>query len=304
VDLPRLDVLHWEVMTAPLDGKLTGLAMGRAGAPGAGGVPAQRCVPAARRPGGADRVLAVTDRRAIHVLDGEMSRVLHRVVPDRGYSIDLSPFAGATFLGGDTMAVLATNKSYVLAAGSTPGTDAAREWRHFRATDGGRDRAAGGVASPPYAPGRCTRWPWRYDPAADELITVSVPSPRHRRLVVSRFDRGDLTLSSEFLPRLGPGLAQRDAERGLGEYVVTAADVADGLLYAVSAAYSTILVIDLRRADRHGGLRGARPGGSRGPGRAGRELLVAQGDGRIAALRLPAAGAGAGGGAHAARGLN
>jgi hypothetical protein len=273
VDLPTLEVLRWEEITASLDGKLTGLALRHAGA--IGGVAS----------GDADRVLAVTDRFGIHVLDGAMSRVLHRVVPDRGYSIDLSPLAGVAFLGGDTLAVLATNKSYVLLR-ADPGADAAREWRHFRETDGGmtelrRGRFATVRARQMYALALA------YDPAADELITVSVPSPRHRRLVVSRFDRGDLTLSSEFLPRLGPGLAQRDAGRGLGEYVVTAADVADGLLYAVSAAYSTILVIDLGARTVTAAY--AVPGLSDPVGLAvrGRELLVAQADGRIAALGRP-----------------
>jgi hypothetical protein len=288
VGLPTLDVLHWEVMTAPLDGKLTGLAVGRDRA--TGGVASGGAASGRAAADGAERVLAVTDRRAIHVLDGEMSRVLHRVVPDRGYSIDLSPFAGATFLGGDSVAVLATNKSYVLLR-LDPGADAAREWRHFRETDGGvtelrRGRFATVRARQMYALALA------YDPVADELITVSVPSPRHRRLVVSRFDRGDLTLSSEFVARLGPGLAQRDAERGLGEYVVTAADVADGLLYVVSAAYSTILIIDLGARTVTAAY--AVPGLADPVGLAvrGQELLVAQGDGRIAALRLPAAEAG------------
>jgi hypothetical protein len=274
VGLPALDVLHWEVMTAPLDGKLTGLAVGRDRA--TGGAAADD----------AERVLTVTDRRAIHVLDGEMSRVLHRVVPDRGYSIDLSPFAGATFLGGDTMAVLATNKSYLLLR-LEPGADLAREWRHFRETDGGvtelrRGRFATVRARQMYALALA------YDPVADELITVSVPSPRHRRLVVSRFDRGDLTLSSEFVARLGPGLAQRDAGRGLGEYVVTAADVDDGLLYVVSAAYSTILVIDLGARTVTAAY--AVPGLADPVGLAvrGQEVMVAQGDGRIAVLSRPA----------------
>jgi hypothetical protein len=273
VALPTLDVLRWEEVTASLDGRLTGLAMHHTAATDG------------EAAGGADRVLAVTDRRVIQVLDGAMARVLHRVVPDRGYSIDLSPLAGATFVGGDTMAVLATNKSYILLRPDL-GADAAREWRHFRETDGTmaevrRGRFATVRARQMYALALA------YDPAADELITVSVPSPRHRRLVVSRFDRGDLTLASEFLPRLGPGLERRDAERGLGDYLVTGADVADGHLYAISAAYSTILVVDL--ASRTLTAAYAVPGLCDPVGLAvrGQELLVAQGDGRIAVLPRP-----------------
>jgi hypothetical protein len=84
-----------------------------------------------------------------------------------------------------------------------------------------------------------------YDRAADEIITVSVPSRRHRRMVISRFDRRDLMLSSEFLPRLAVDLVLAEGDRSLAEYVVTGAVVDGGMLYAVSAASSTVLVVDL-----------------------------------------------------------
>jgi disulfide bond formation protein DsbB len=126
-----------------------------------------------------------------------------------------------------------------------------------------------------------------YDPAAAELITVTVPSPRQQRMVVSRFDRADFLLSSEFLPRLGPSLVPRGPERGLDEYVVTGAAVADGLLYAISAAYSTLLVIDLQMKAVAAAY--AVPGLAQPAGLAvrGSQLLVAQADGRIAVLERP-----------------
>jgi hypothetical protein len=85
-----------------------------------------------------------------------------------------------------------------------------------------------------------------YDPATDSVFTISVPNPKNRKLVVSRFDRKDMTLSEEFVPTLGPdsGLTL-GTKRALEEYVVTGAAVADGVLYALSAAHSTVLGIDL-----------------------------------------------------------
>jgi disulfide bond formation protein DsbB len=72
-----------------------------------------------------------------------------------------------------------------------------------------------------------------------------VPNPRSGRLVVSRFDRADMTLSEEFLPTLDPasGLAFGSG-RTLDEYVIVGAAFHDGRLYALSAAYSTLLAID------------------------------------------------------------
>ena len=265
-DLPSLPVSSWERIGVQLDGQLTDLALSAAD----GGREAS--------------ALAVTDRHGVYLLDSTLSRVVHHVVLDAGFSIDLSPLAGAAFLG-DTLALLTTNKSYVLLR-PDPRADARREWRHFLATDGGvtelrRSRFATVRARQMYVLALA------YDPAAEELITVTVPSPRHQRLVVSRFARADFLLASEFVPRLGPGLAPSGPDRSPAEYIVTGAAVADGLLYVVSAAYSTLLVIDLR----HQTVRGAYavPGLERPVGLAmrGSQLLVAQADGRVAVVERP-----------------
>jgi hypothetical protein len=96
-----------------------------------------------------------------------------------------------------------------------------------------------------------------------------------------------MSLAGEFVPRLGAGLTTAGEGRGLAEYVVTGATVADGRLYAISAAYSTLLVIDL--GERTVRAAYAVPGLSHPVGLAGRgaQLLVAQADGRIAVLPRP-----------------
>jgi disulfide bond formation protein DsbB len=288
-----LPIQAWEQITASLDGNLTGLAFASGDIASGDVAPAdltsgaadtdERDAPAAGRRG---RVIAVTDRFGVYVLDSTYSRVLHRAVLDRGFSIDLSPLVGAAFLNGDTIAVLSSNKSYVLLRGDSA-ADAAGEWRHFLDSDGAmtelrRSRFATVRARQMYALALA------YDPAADELVTLSVPSPRHLRLVVSRFDRADFMLSSEFLPRLDPGLEPSGPGRGLAEYVITGAVVVDGLLYAMSAAYSTLLVIDLQ--SRSVSAAYAVPGITNPVGLAARgaQLLVAQADGRIAVLERPA----------------
>ena len=261
-DLPTLAIQGWIQVGPALDGRLTDLA----------------------RDPASGRYLAVTDAYGVYLLDSTLTRVVHRVVFDHQYSIDLTPLAGAAFVG-DTLAVLATNKSYVLLR-PDPAADPDREWRHFLETDGGvtelrRSRLATVRARQMYVLSLA------YDAETDELITVSVPSPRHRRMVVSRFDRRDMTLASEFLPDLADGLAPSGDERSLAEYVVTGAVVADGMLYAISAAYSTLLVIDLRSRALSAAY--AVPGieGPVGLSLRARELLVTQADGRIAVIERP-----------------
>jgi len=259
--LPGITVAGWERIGAPLNGAVSGFA----------------------RDSATGRFLVTTDRYGVYLLDSSLSRVVHHVVVDPGFSVDLSPLAGAAFLG-DTLAVLSTNKSWALLLPSVPAASDS-EWRHFLASDD----HVGEVGIGRFQTVRAHQMyvlSLAFDPAAQELITVSVPNPRHHQLVVSRFGRGDMTVSSEFEPKLGAGL-ELVAGRSLADYLVTGATVTGGRLYVISAAYSTLLVIDLQAktvtaAYAVHGL--AHPVGlaARGP-----QLLVAQADGRIALLSRP-----------------
>lgn len=261
--LPALTVVRWEKVDAPVEGALTDLA----------------------RDSETGRFLAVTDRYDVYLLDSTLSRVLHHVRLDPGFSVDLSPLAGAAFLGGDTLAVLSTNKSYALLRPDST-ADGGAEWRHFLATDGGVSELRLGR----FATVRARQMyvlSLGYDPAAQELITVTVPSPRQKRLVVSRFARADFLLASEFEPGLAPGLTPAGEGRGLADYLITGVAVSDSTLYAISAAYSTLLVMGLK--DRTVRAAYAVSGLTRPVGLAvrGSQLLVAQADGRIAVLAPP-----------------
>ncbi len=264
-DLPSLPVQGWMRIGVPLTGTLSGLA----------------------RDSATGRFLVVTDRYEVALLDSTLSHVVHRVVLDPGFDIDLTPLAGAAFLGPDTLVALSTNKSWALLA-PDPRADARTEWGHFLSTDGQVEEVGLGTF-------RTVRAHQMYvsslafDPSAQELITVSVPNPWHPQLVVSRFARSDMTLSSEFDPGLGSGLTPRGPGRSLAEYLVTGATVAGGRLYAVSAAYGTLLVVDLQAKDVVAAY--TLPGIEHPVGLAARggQLLVAQADGRIAEIERPTA---------------
>ena len=86
-----------------------------------------------------------------------------------------------------------------------------------------------------------------YDPSNKSTFTVTVPNSKVKRLVVSRFG-DDYTLSEEYSPALAPDSGLKlAARRKLDEFYVTGAGVADGRLYAISAAYNTLLTIDLEK---------------------------------------------------------
>ncbi len=261
--LIKVPIVGWERVAAPLNGALSGLARDRA----------------------TGRFLAVTDHYGVYLLDSSRSRVIHHVVLDRGFSVDLAPLIGASFLGGDTLAVLSTNKTYALLA-PDPKADERAEWRHFLETDGQTSEVGLGRFQTVRAH-QMYVLSLAFDQAAQELITVSVPNRRHHQLVVARFARGDMALSSEFEPRLGPGVSLRSGTE-LADFLVRGAAVDGERLYAVSAEYSTLLVVDLKERTLQAayGVPGlTRPGGL---AVRGAQLLVAQADGRIALLARPA----------------
>lgn len=257
--IPSLAVLRWDSIRAPAGGRWTDLAYDPA----------------------ADRFLATTEGHGVVVLDATLASALHAVRLDPHFSVELTPLAGAAFVG-DTLLAMATNKSYAMLRLEAD-ADEAYEWRHFLETTGGvaevrRSRLSTLRARQMYVSSAA------YDPDADELVTISVPSEHHRRMVVSRFARADLELSSEFPVEIGPTLALAGPDRSPAEYVVTGATVVDGTLYAVSAAYSTILAIDLSTRRLVSAF--AVPGLEQPVGLALRadDWLVAQADGRVAVV--------------------
>ena len=231
-----------------------------------------------------DRFL-LTTQTGVYVTDGALSRVARHTVVDAGYSVDLARFAGAAFLEAGTVLAVSENKSFVILRENDQ-ADAAKNFRYFRESFDRFDEVRRGRfgtvrARMMYVMSAA------YDPARQSIYTVTVPNERNRGLVVSRFDRRDLTLSEEFVARLSPDAGARLlGNRTLDELYVTAAAVREGRLYALSAAYSTLLEIDLESR----AVVGARsvPGLSRPAGMAfkGDELWVVTEEGKVLTLGM------------------
>jgi len=192
------------------------------------------------------RRFVVTTPRGIAILDEQLARVERQVTVDTAFSVDLDRFAGVAFLAPDTVMAVSRNKSFVVlrepGAGERP--DTARNFRFFLDRFDAfheitRSRFATVRAKMMYVEAAA------FVPELESVFTVGVPNPRQRNLVVSRFAKSDMTLSEEFLPALAPeaDLSLREG-RSLAEYAVTGLAASAGRLYALSAAYSTLLVID------------------------------------------------------------
>ena len=193
---------------------------------------------------GTDRFL-LTTQNGVYLTDGTLGRIGRYTIVDPGFSVDLGRFAGASFLDSNTIIAVSENKSYVVLRESDK-ADAAKNFRFFVESadtfdEVSRSRLGTVRARMMYTMSAA------FDASSRSVYTVTVPNAKSRRLVVSRFDRRDLTLSEEFSPVLAPasGLKPAAGKRSVDEYYVTGAAIADGRMYAISARYGTLLTIDL-----------------------------------------------------------
>lgn len=282
-DVPRPSVegLPGDAQAGPLAGlePLAARRELRVGAALGGALTDLACDPAG------DRCLVTTDAHGVLVLDGGLQKVLRQALVDPGYSVDVGDFVGAAFAGERRVAALGHNKSYVLLE-ENDAPDAGSNFRFFRQPSVGLYEAARGRFATVRA--RLSYvMSLAYDAGSDSFFTVTVPSRRHPALVVSRFSRSDMTLSEEFRPRLAAGLALAGAKRSLDEYYVTGLAAAEGRLYALSAAYATVLVIDPARREVVAARAVPAPARPVGLAVKGQQLWLAGADGRVVVVDRP-----------------
>lgn len=184
---------------------------------------------------------ALATARGVYLVSDGLDRVLRHTVVDTGFAVDLAEFAGVAFVDPATVIAVSRNKSYVVLK-ENGAADPVSNYRFFLEAPEAFDQ----LARSRFATIRARMMYVQsvaFDPASDAFYTVTVPNRQVRPLVVSRFDRGDRTLSAEFVPGVGPGLSLA-AGRSIDEFHVTGLAAVDGRLYGVSAAYATLLVID------------------------------------------------------------
>jgi disulfide bond formation protein DsbB len=191
----------------------------------------------------ASKQFLVTTQQGLYLADETLATLHRHTVVDVGYSVDLGQFGGAAFLDKGRVIAVGENKSYVVLEPSDR-ADANANFRYFlesfdQFNEVSRSRFGTVRARMMYVLSAA------YDPAGQSVYTLTVPNNKVKRLVVSRFGP-DMTLSEEYVPTLAAasGLALT-GRRTLDEYCVTGAAIADGRLYAISAAFSTLLTIDL-----------------------------------------------------------
>ncbi len=192
----------------------------------------------------ASRQFLVTTQQGVYLADERLERLTRHTVIDVGFSVDLGRFGAGAFLDKGRVMALGENKSYVVLEPSDK-ADAEANFRYFlesfdQFNEVSRSRFGTVRARMMYVLSAA------YDPASSSIYTVTVPNNKVKRMIVSRFDAGDMTLSEEYPPALSAGSGLRlTAGRRLDEYCVTGAAIADGRMFAISAAFDTLLTLDL-----------------------------------------------------------
>jgi disulfide bond formation protein DsbB len=186
----------------------------------------------------------VTTQHGVYLADDALAKLNRHTIVDAGYSVDLGQFGAGAFIDKGAVVAIGENKSYVVLEPSDK-ADAAANFRFFlesfdRFNEKARSRFGTVRARMMYILSAA------YEPAAKSVYTLTVPNNKVKKLVMSRFGP-DMVLSEEFSPTLGAdaGLAL-SGKRSLDEFYVTGAAIADGRMYAISAAFNTLLTIDLQ----------------------------------------------------------
>lgn len=192
---------------------------------------------------GQGQYFVATEKWGLYLLDDALAKVKRFAVLDHLNGANGRVPVGSAFFAADEFGVLGWNKVYAFF--KEDGNRSARE--NFPSFIEGTEHYAV-TARGAYNTVRSRMQhvlSMAYLPENNGVYTITVPSSKHQKLVVSRFDRADNMLSEEFIPTLADGLALKEGKT-LGEYYITGLTAHEGDLYAVSKQFSQVLRIDPR----------------------------------------------------------
>lgn len=193
--------------------------------------------------------LLTTAEGGIYLLDSGLKKVSRYTVIDASYKFDLDHLVGAAFTDSQTVTAMAWNKSFVTLR-LNDRADARKNFRYFRESAGCFDEILRSHFSTSRARMQYVM-ALGYAPDEKSFYTVTVPNRRYKRLIISRFDQAEIAAAEEYSPQLSAasGLTFSGSGRTLNEYYVTGIAIKNRLMYAISAAYHTLLVINLDKRE-------------------------------------------------------
>ncbi|WP_163280607.1 disulfide bond formation protein B [Campylobacter fetus] len=185
-----------------------------------------------------DKMLVSTEEYGLYITDRDLTNINSHLVLDKYFSATVERFAGANFVG-DNIRIMGINKTSVDVK-ENPSADKVVNFPYFlegadKFDEIGRYRLKTSRAKNYYV------LTSRSDKKHTYMITV--PNNKYKELIVISTLNSDKGLSAEFIPELGDNVKLKDG-RSLGELYISALAIKDDMLYALSKAYNTLLVID------------------------------------------------------------
>ncbi len=195
---------------------------------------------------GQDAYFMVTEKWGLYLVNNDLTAIERSAVLDQYNGANGRNAVGATFFNDGSFGLIGWNKVFVYLkkAASKPEGQAA-EFKAFHDFTEGLE-SFNLIKRAPYLSVRARMMhalAFTYDADNNSVYTITVPSDKYKKIVVSRFDKKDDILSEEFFPVKGAGLTLK-AGRSLDEYYVTGLTYNNGRLYALSKQYSSILVLN------------------------------------------------------------
>ena len=179
-----------------------------------------------------------TEKWGLYLADKGLTQVERHFVLDHLYFPTVMQFAGVDFMG-DDIKVMGYNKAYMVVKADDAADDVAG-FAHFYE---GADKFTA-VDRNMFTTVR-SKTSYVNSFVADEKYSylMTVPSNLENNYILIKQLNADGMLSQEVTPDIGSQVTLKE-ERNLGELYTTALAMKDGLLYAASKNFNTIVVID------------------------------------------------------------
>ncbi|WP_101775497.1 disulfide bond formation protein B [Pasteurella oralis] len=190
---------------------------------------------------GKDKYLITTEKWGLYLVDSTLSEVKRFAVLDHLNGANGRVPVGSAFFSETEFGVLGWNKIFVFFKED----DTRTAKQNFPSFIEGLDQYTV-TARGAYNTVRARMLhvlSMAYLPENNSVYSATVPNTKHKKLIISRFDKKDNLLSEEFVPSVKEGIMMRK-DTNLADYYITGLVAHEGALYAVSKQFSQVLKID------------------------------------------------------------
>lgn len=191
-----------------------------------------------------------SNQGGFYYVDENMEKVTSSAIIDKPNGYDIPLVVASTFI--DNMLVsTAYNKTLVaIEKVDKSKIDSFKEWSTFRKTSG--DILASWYRHRPVV--LTVRAKKSYvltlnkDTNSDFMYMLTVPNEVTSQIILIKIDSKDMLLSGESILKINKNLKIK-SNRSIHEYYITASDIKDGKMLAVSKNFNTLLIIDLKKQE-------------------------------------------------------